>query len=147
MTILRKVARGERFIGSLRHGADLLEAISEICREKKIQLGWVTGLGAVRKARIGFYEQSRREYEFLEIDQPLEITSLTGNISLKDGSPFVHAHITLADSSGEAYGGHLAPGTIVFACELAIEVLEGTVLQREFDRETGLALWPMKPGE
>ncbi len=34
---------------------------------------------------------------------------------MKDGEIFVHAHITLADRKGRAYGGHLMPGTMVFA--------------------------------
>jgi len=66
-----------------------------------------------------------------------------GNVSLKDNSPFVHAHITLADKKANAYGGHLASGTVVFACEFMLEVFDGPVLQRDFDETTGLFLWTM----
>jgi len=128
-------------MGKLRYGADLLEEITEICKEKNIRLGRIEAIGAVQKACIGFYHQSDRSYQFHTIDQPLEITNLTGNISIKDGGPFVHAHITLADATGQAYGGHLAPGTIVFACEWIIEAYDGTVFERRFDDETGLPLW------
>ena len=41
------------------------------------------------------------------------------------------------------HGGHLAPGTIVFACELIIEAFDGQELNRGMDRETGLPLWNM----
>lgn len=141
MTVLKKVEHREMFMGNLRRGADLLEELTAICREKNIQLGRVEAIGAVQKARIGFYDQEKRDYQFIAIEKPLEITSLNGNISMKDGSPMVHAHITLADSSGQACGGHLAPGTIVFACEWLIEALDGPVFKRGFDPETGLALW------
>jgi len=144
MAVVKKVRHKETFIGKLRHGADLLEEITEICKMENIQLGRIEAIGAVRNACIGFYNQERHEYKFITIDQPLEITNLKGNISLKDGNPFVHAHITLSDSSGNAYGGHLAPGTIVFAGELMIEAFDGLLLERGFDQETGLSLWSIK---
>ena len=33
----------------------------------------------------------------------------------------VHAHVTLGDAEGRAFGGHLAAGTPVFACEFVIQ--------------------------
>jgi predicted DNA-binding protein with PD1-like motif len=64
-----------------------------------------------------------------------------GNISLKDNKPMVHAHLTLADEKGKAFGGHLAPGTIVYACEYLIQSFEGAILKRELDEKTDLSLW------
>jgi len=130
------------WIGRLRYGVDLLEEVTGLCKKENIRSGWLTGLGAVQKAHIGYYNQESREYQYFAIDQPLEITNLTGNISIRDNSPMVHVHITLADATGKSYGGHLAPGTIVFACELKIEILNGLVLERKYDEKTGLTLWP-----
>ncbi|MBA3036250.1 MAG: DNA-binding protein, partial [Desulfobacterium sp.] len=116
---------------------------TEICRKNYIQLGRIEALGAVQKARLAFYDQQTHEYQFFRIDKLLEITQLVGNISLKDGNPMVHAHITLADKAGKTYGGHLAPGTVVFACEFILEVFEGPIFERKLDEETGLPLWTM----
>lgn len=128
-------------MGRLSHGADLLEEITGFCTEKGIRLGRVEAIGAVQRARLAYYDQKTREYLFFTLDQAMEIAKLTGNISLKDDQPMVHAHVTLADSAGNAYGGHLAPGTVIFACELIIESYEGAVFERRFDAETGLPLW------
>jgi uncharacterized protein len=144
MAVIKEVERIELFTGRLRHGADLLEEITELCKQKNMRLGRVEAIGAVQKACIGFYDQRKREYRYITIDEPLEITNLMGNISMKDGIAMVHAHVTLANGAGKAFGGHLAPGTIIFAAEVAIEVLDGTELVREFDDETGLALWAME---
>ena len=144
MPMMKEVKIKEMYMGRLRHSADLLEELTKICSDRNIQLGRVEAIGAVQKAVIGYYHQDKREYEFLTFDQHLEILNLTGNISIKDGSPMVHAHVTFADAEGIAYGGHLAPGTIIFACECFIEVFEGAVLERGFDEETGLPLWDMK---
>lgn len=141
MTVMKKVTPRELFLSRLRRGTDLLEEITRVCRKENISLGRVEALGAVERARLAFYDQKGREYRFFTIDRPLEITKLIGNVSLKDGSPFVHAHITLADEDGKAYGGHLAAGTVVFACEVILEAFEGADLERKPDEETGLSLW------
>ena len=141
MVVLKEVKKTDIFIGSLRHDGDLLDELTEICMQRNISLGHIEAIGAVKKACIGFYDQVKKEYRYINIDEPMEITNLTGNISTKDSKPFVHAHLTLADSEGKAFGGHLAPGTTVFACECIIEVFDGPAFDRGFDKETGLSLW------
>ena len=143
MAMTRRIKPREVLTGRLSHGADLLEEITDICRRENIQLGWFEALGAVKRARLAFYNQETHDYEFFMLDQPLEITKLVGNVSLKDGNPFVHAHMTLADKAGNVYGGHLASGTVVFACEFILEIFDGPVLRRELDELTGLSLWTM----
>jgi len=70
----------------------------------------------------------------------VEIASCTGNISLLEGEPFVHAHAVLADSSGRVLAGHLVRGTI-FAAELFVQELAEANLHRAWDKQTGLKLW------
>ncbi|MBF0368333.1 MAG: DNA-binding protein [Magnetococcales bacterium] len=129
------------YMGRLPYGVDLQEELNRICRVNKIKLGRVEAIGAVKKARLGYYDQSDRSYRFVEREQRLEILNLTGNVSIKDGEPFVHAHLTLGDHAGLAFGGHLMPGTIVFACEVIVQKYGGKPLERGFDEQTGLPLW------
>jgi predicted DNA-binding protein with PD1-like motif len=137
------VTPGRKIIGRLAKGEDLLAALTNCAREHGITLGEVQAIGAVSQARVGFYNQEGRKYQYLELKNPREILSLTGNISLKDGEPMVHAHITLSGDDGRAVGGHLAEGTLVFACEFAIqEYRSATALVRQMDEPTGLFLWP-----
>jgi uncharacterized protein len=65
-----------------------------------------------------------------------------GNISLKDGEPFVHAHAVLSDDEGKVRGGHLLGGTI-FAAEVHVTELLGETLARRLDNVTGLSLWDL----
>ena len=143
MAVYNKVTKTKTFMGKLAHGADLLEELTLICKDNNIWLGRVEALGAVQKAKIGYYDQDKRQYNFIDIDKHLEITNLVGNISLKDGKPIIHAHITLSDSEARAFGGHLAQGTIVFACEFVMEAFDGPKLLRGLDEQTGLPLWEM----
>lgn len=141
---VEQMQAGPVYMGRLAFGSDLLEGITAICRERDIRLGRVEALGAVQRSVLGFYDQNAREYSFFNLDSPMEITKLVGNISVKDGQPMVHAHVTLADEQGRAYGGHLAPGTTVFACEVIVQAFEGTELVRQYDDQTGLPLWAMR---
>ena len=141
MEICREVRVGRTLIGRLACGDDLLEAITTICQRAGIGLGRVEAIGAVRRARLGYYDQEKREYRFRNCPEPLELACLTGNVSRKDGEPIVHAHVTLCDEGDKTVGGHLAPGTEVFACEYVIHELTGTELSRGLDEETGLPLW------
>jgi len=123
------------------HGADLLGEITGFCRDRGITLGRVEALGALVRAALGYYNQDTRQYETLEFDEHLEIANLVGNVSLKDGEPIVHAHVTLANDRGIAYGGHLAPGCEIFACEFVVQEFDGPQLDRGLDEQTGLPLW------
>ena len=143
MTKYKVLSENNIIIGKLGYGCDLLEELSNICIKNNITLGKIEAIGAVQKSCVGFYDQTSRVYQFFNFDKPSEILNLTGNISIKDNKPFVHAHILLADESGNAYGGHLAAGTAIFACEFIIYCYKGIELKREMDDKTGLPLWKL----
>ena len=143
MATYNEVQAGRLYIGKLDYGSDLLGQLTSVCEKENICLGTVEAIGAVQKARFGYYDQQAKEYNFFEIDEHLEITSLSGNISIRDGKPMVHAHATFTDEKGNAFGGHLAEGTIVFACEFVIRACCGAEHVRHHDEQTGLPLWQM----
>lgn len=128
-------------ISRLAYESDLLEEITKIAHKENISLGKVEAIGAVSKATIGFYNQTTYKYQVIDFEESYEITSLLGNITLKEKKPIVHAHITLADNKGKVIGGHLLPGTLVFACEVIITVFRNGVLERGYDTKTKLQLW------
>ncbi len=129
------------YIGRLPQGADLLESITKICKEENIKIGKITAIGAVKKAVIAFYNQVEKKYHNLELNQEMELVSCIGNVSILNGQPFVHCHVSLADDQGRCFGGHLMVGTEVFVCELIIEEFEGELVERVYDEQTGLNLW------
>jgi len=137
-----KVEKGRTFIGRFDYKADLLASLTDICKKEKIRLGVFNVIGALTCAKLGYYKQDEKKYtECVSLDKKLEITSCMGNISLMDSEIFVHAHVTLADHKGACYGGHLMPGSIIFAAEYYIQELTGAELNRIHDPETGLHLW------
>ena len=131
----------EILMGRLFKDEYLLEKLQKIIEENNIKIGIIKGIGALQNLNFSYYIQNEKRYITKSITQPVEVLNLTGNISIKDGSPFIHCHITVADSNGNAFGGHLAEKSKVFAFEYTIFVLEGEEKVRKFDEKTGLALW------
>ncbi len=125
----------------LPFGEDLLSAIERVTSEEKVMPAIFSVIGAASTACFGYYEQSKRIYKPLLRDGKLEIIACTGNVSLKDGKPLVHAHILFGDEQGASFGGHLMSSTTVFAAELHLLELEGESPVREYDAPTGLYLW------
>ena len=121
--------------------ADLLETLNAVCAEHGITRGSVQCIGAVEKAVLGFYRQDEQKYVDHELTEELEILIGAGNVSIKDGKPFVHMHLTLSREDGSCLGGHALPGTVIFACEAIITPIDGAPLVRDLDEPTGLPLW------
>ncbi|MFQ3574321.1 MAG: DUF296 domain-containing protein, partial [Thermodesulfovibrionales bacterium] len=101
----------------------------------------VSAIGAVSKARIGYFDQEEKRYDEMLFDEPMEVLSLMGNVSLKDDQPFPHLHIVLSRKDYSVIGGHLYTGTIVYALEYEIVPFHGGFFKRRMDEGTGLYLW------
>jgi predicted DNA-binding protein with PD1-like motif len=131
---------GKELMVRLKHDADLIQSIAELARSKGIEAGSFTAIGALKRAKLGYYHQKNRKYREMGIEFPHEIVSCIGNVSASEGKPFVHAHVVLADEKGNTKAGHLLEG-IVFAAEVHLRQLEGPKLERKLDELTGLWLW------
>lgn len=131
---------GRYIIARAEHDADLVEFIKDIVKKEKIEVGVFTAIGALKKARLGFYNQETHKYQEISIDGPCEIASCIGNISSINGEKFVHSHVVLTEENGSTKGGHLSE-SIVFAGEIHIQELKGPKLERKPDDITELTLW------
>jgi uncharacterized protein len=138
--LVRELERGRYLLVRLDHGADLVDQISRLAINEGINICTFSVLGALTQAEIAFYDQESHEYSKLLVEENTELVSCTGNVSIRDGMPFVHAHVVLADSDGKTMGGHLIHGRI-FAAELFLIEFIGEPMVREKDQTTGLYLW------
>ena len=115
----------------LRRGADLLESIKALCREKEIAAGVVlSGVGCISEGRI----RDASGVTIREITEHCEIVSLNGTVSAER----CHIHIALSKEDLSTIGGHLCEGCIInTTCELVLAELPGIAIEKEFDKETG----------
>ena len=132
------------YVLSLDNHVEISEALSAFCLEKDIKSGTIAGLGAIGEATFRFLNPATRSYVDKTFAEQMEITNLTGNISRKDGKPYLHLHITASRSDYSCIGGHLLCARINGACELLVEAYDAQIGRRP-DEETGLNLYEFQP--
>ena len=119
---------------------EVLENLTSLCEKENIKAGSVVGLGAAKHIKIGLYDVGAKKYNSIEMEEPMEITSLVGNISTKEGKTYLHFHINVCNSKMQVFGGHLNFCIIGATCELVLTVLDGEI-DRIYDEELGLNLF------
>jgi predicted DNA-binding protein with PD1-like motif len=89
--------------------------------------------------KAGLFDPKQRKYFVNAFERDMEIVSLTGNITRRDGEPYLHIHISAADKEGRVVGGHLNEGRVSLTCEAVVKVFDGEV-GRKFNDGVGLNL-------
>ena len=130
-----------RYVLSVDNHQEIVAALAAFCKEKGILAGEIRGLGAVGRAVFRFLDPATKQYVDQAFEEQLEITSLIGNISVKDGNPYLHIHLTCGRRDYTCVGGHLLNATVNGACELVVDDWGPAAVGRRFDSETGLNLY------
>ncbi len=100
----------------------------------------VAGIGMLREVTLAFWNGS--EYVEHLVKGPVELLSLQGNLSRKEGDPFVHLHAVLGREDGTVVGGHLMKATVHETNEIVIRKLLGVVMERREEPSGLFGLYP-----
>ena len=151
-SLLEGTGRGrmDRIVmGKLKLDIDLLEGIQELAKKERVQTGIIlSAVGALKKATFRNLkvlpldlkvEKHHRLY--LELEQPMEIVSLTGWMATReDGEIEVHAHLsasTVVQDQVTTLGGHLTSGIITsLKVVVVIGVIEESNIRAGLDPRT-----------
>jgi len=104
--------------------SELVSFLNELARENDIAYGTFTAIGALKSARLAFYDQQTREFiELADLDEAQELISCMGAITIREGKHYAHAHVVLVDAQGTTRAGHLLEGKVFFtqACVHKLE--------------------------
>jgi len=130
---------GKTVFARLVGNDELLGSVTHVAEKAKISAGFFFLIGTLKKAKLGFFREGK--YETIEMNQPLEVVSCLGNISIKEGKVFAHAHAAVSDEKGTVFGGHVIPECIIGVTgELVLVEASGIKAVREFDEKTKLSL-------
>lgn len=117
----------------LQPDQDLRQALQAFAIAHAIEAGFIlSAIGSFKQVALRFADQStstvwQGRYELL---------SLAGTLSVH-GS---HLHLAIADSTGQAFGGHLTEGCIIYTtAELVIGCSPDHVFRRTLDDQTGFS--------
>lgn len=130
------------FAVCLEKDEELVGTLKQFCAEQKITLGSVSGIGAVRSLTLGFFNPPDRKYQEETFEDFFEITNLSGNITTKEGLPYLHLHMNAAGSDYRTIGGHLVAATISLTGEIFIRTWDGRI-ERAMDERLGINLMQM----
>ena len=131
---------GQTYVIRMDRGEEVMENLTEICRRENIGLAAVQAIGACDRAVLGLYDVERKEYHRKTLTGAMEITSLLGTVTQKDGAPYLHLHATLCDENLVSRGGHVNEITISATCEMVVTPISGQV-GRTLDPVTGLNIF------
>jgi predicted DNA-binding protein with PD1-like motif len=136
--------RARRLIGRIDRGTDVIDGLIEVCRTHGVRTGELRAVGALENVTLDEYDQRGRVHRApRRFDAPFEIVHLHGNVSERDGKPFVVAYVALSrqrDNGIELIGGRIVGGR-AFAVEFVIDAFDDLILRRAMDASTGLPLW------
>lgn len=124
----------------LERGELLSEGLLKAIEQVGIKTGWVMGIGACEWAELGFYDLKSKKYKWQKFEEPLEILSLQGNLSLDDGKPMLHIHGTFSGKNYQSIGGHVKDLEVAGTCEIFLHDWFASPLLRKTDADTGLNL-------
>ena len=125
---------------TLAKGDNINKTFESFAEVKGVGCAWLNGIGALENPEIGYYSLKDKSYYRKTFKGEYELTSLIGNITLKEGKPFSHTHITFSDTEFRVFGGHLFNANITAAGEFIMQ-FGSDEINREMKAEIGLPLW------
>ena len=137
---------GDTYVVRLERGEEIMESLKSLCEREHLELAEVAGIGAADMAEIGLYDVGERQYHKSLLEGEMEITSLNGNVTRKDGEVYLHLHINLGLKDHSVRGGHLNACRISGTCEMFVRTLPGSVGRRP-DPATGLNVFAFESEE
>lgn len=120
-------------------GDQVAQSLLAWLKSQDIGYATMTGLGAVSAATVSYWNSETREYETHELPEQMEVVSLIGNVTIKEGAPFTHIHVTLGRRDLSIVGGHFNDATVNPNLEVWV-LPESEGVQRTLDEKSGLFL-------
>lgn len=118
---------------------EIITTLTQFAEQQKIRSGSFSGIGAVEKTTLAYYDLDEKKYLPREFPERMELVSLQGNYAFLNGKPFVHCHAVISGRDYVAYAGHLMKATISATGEIFIQVTPNEI-SRGPDAMTGLNL-------
>ena len=123
----------------LAKGDEVMSGLTDFARQNKVTSASFTAIGAFSRATVAWFDDGRKEFKLIPIEQQVELVSMIGDIALVNDQPAVHTHVAVASSDGTVRGGHVINAFVFPTLELFMTVYP-TPLHKESDKATGLKL-------
>jgi uncharacterized protein len=137
--------RERMFVLMFEKGDELVSGLEDFARKNKVLGGQVNATGNLSSVTFGSFDSKQKRYnKTQEIRGPLQVLSLTGDIAHDKGRPRLVCHVVVAKEDGSVLGGHVMQAHVQQLLEVVV-VEASQFYQRQYDRESGLALLRPEP--
>ena len=126
---------------SLARGEDLLVGLGDAIGALGVEAATLQVIGGLEEATLGYFDPQAGEYRTLTTGH-VEIAAGLGNVSIRDGSPFIHLHLVVSEPDGGCRGGHAMEGCRAFVVEAYLRKLDGQAPVRTQVEGMSLKVWP-----
>lgn len=118
---------------------ELFISLLNFSRKHNIKSGFFYGFGASKSCIIGRYNEKKKDYDWKKIKQQMEIGSLIGNLTYKEGHYYLHIHTVFGDKNLKTLSGHLKELIVFPTCEIMFFAFDKKI-ERKYDKLTNLFL-------
>jgi len=118
---------------------EVMSGLTDFAKQNKVTSASFSAIGAFSHATLAWFDDSRKEFKLVPINEQVELVSMIGDIALVNDKPAVHTHVSVASSDGTVRGGHVINAYVFPTLELFMTVYP-TPLHKEKDGATGLQL-------
>jgi predicted DNA-binding protein with PD1-like motif len=122
--------RGELFL-RLEPGEKLVESLINVAKSERIDFALiVSGVGMIEGTEMGFFCVNDNNYDTYRLAGVYDLSSISGNIALCNGTPKPHVHIVANRPDFSTVAGHVIECKAHITIEVGLQVMENTGLRR-----------------
>ncbi len=130
---------GSNFVLRFDKGDDVISGLANFMKEQAIFTSSFQGLGACSEVELAFFNPHIKDYRKKPFMEEMEVVSLIGNGSLKDGVPIIHCHGVFGRNDFTLIGGHVFRLIVSVTVEVSFKKIEGAA-QRVMNPDFNLNL-------
>lgn len=129
---MKYAATDEMIALRLSDGEEIMSSLIHVCRENDVDSAVIfSSIGMVSSVVFGWY--NGRDYTTETVNEELELCSLSGNISLREGKLYPHLHGVFNRPDHSVLSGHVLQVVPLNNVELFLKPLNTIHLGRAFD--------------
>jgi predicted DNA-binding protein with PD1-like motif len=113
-------------------GDEVRSGLNDFALKYNVKSAHYSAIGDVFSAKLGFFAYERKMFRAIPVDTS-EIASFIGNITIYNGIPVAHTHVSVATKDGSVKGGHLLELFVGPTLEVFVTV-EPTPLYKSVDK-------------
>ncbi|WP_324680253.1 PPC domain-containing DNA-binding protein [Hymenobacter sp. GOD-10R] len=120
-------------------GDEIVSGLTEFAQKYNVKSAHYQAIGDALSVKVGVFDYGRKAFKVIPFNDPIEVTSLTGDVAVYNGKPVAHTHVNLATFDGLLHGGHLFELVSGPTVELFVTV-EPTPLYKKLNTEFDAAI-------